>query len=326
MTQTSASGPTVTVLVCTYTALRWPELVAGITASREQLRAGDELIVVVDHNDELLARVRTELGVTAIANTGARGLSGGRNTGVAAAAGDVVLFLDDDACPAPGWIEAYRLRFVDPSVVAVGGSIRPAWEGGVAPRWFPPEFGWVIGCDYIGLPGDGEQIRNPIGASMAVRRATLNEVGGFSELVGRVGTLPVGCEETDLAIRVRQADPSAVILRDTTARVDHLVPRQRQTVKYFMSRCYHEGRSKAVLSTRVGAADGLSSERSYATKVLPRGMAQHLKAAGGGDGYGVLRAGLVPLGLGATGIGFVSARLQRRSSVAAAAASTPANG
>jgi len=326
VTHASATGPTVTVLVCTYTALRWPELAAGVAAARDQLRAGDELLVVVDHNDELLLRVRAELGATAVPNTGARGLSGGRNTGVAAATGDIVLFLDDDACPAPGWIEAYRARFADPAVVAVGGSIRPAWEGGAAPRWFPPEFGWVIGCDYIGLPGDGEPIRNPIGASMAVRRVTLDEVGGFSELVGRVGTLPVGCEETDLAIRVRQADPTAVILRDTTAQVDHLVPRQRQTVKYFVSRCYHEGRSKAVLSRRVGSADGLSSERSYATKVLPRGMVTHLKAVGGGDGYGVLRAGLVPVGLGATGIGFVSARLRRRSSVATPAAPSTANG
>jgi glycosyltransferase involved in cell wall biosynthesis len=318
VTQTSAPGPvvpTVSVLVCTYTALRWAELAAGIASARDQLRAGDELIVVVDHNDELLERVVTELGVAAIPNTGARGLSGGRNTGVAGARCDVVLFLDDDALPSPGWIEAYRARFVDPAVTAVGGSIRPAWEGGVAPRWFPPEFGWVIGCDYIGLPGDGETIRNPIGASMAVRRSVLDAVGGFSELVGRVGTLPVGCEETDLAIRMRQADPSAVILRDTTATVDHLVPRQRQTLRYFVSRCYHEGRSKAVLSSRVGSADGLSSERTYATKVLPRGMARHLRSVADGDGYGALRSGLIPVGLGATGIGFVSARLRRRSSV-----------
>jgi hypothetical protein len=319
VTQASSANPTVSVLVCTYTALRWPELSAGIAAARGQLRDGDELLVVVDHNDALLARVRDELGVAAIANTGARGLSGGRNTGVAAAVGDVVLFLDDDACPAPGWLEAYRARFADPRVVAVGGSIRPAWEGGVAPRWFPPEFGWVIGCDYVGLPGDGEPIRNPIGASMAVRRATLDAVGGFSELVGRVGTLPVGCEETDLAIRVRQADPGAVIVRDETAKVDHLVPRQRQTLGYFVSRCYHEGRSKAVLSARVGASDGLSSERSYATRVLPRGMLTHLRSVGSGDGYGAARAALVPVGLGATSIGFLSARLRRRATVAAPA-------
>ena len=317
MTQAAnpAPGPSVSVLICTYTALRWRELAAGISSARDQLREGDELVVVVDHDDALLARVRAELEPSAICNVGARGLSGGRNTGVAAARGDVVLFLDDDALPAPGWVEAYRARFIDPAGVAVGGSVSPAWEGGVAPRWFPPEFGWVVGCDYIGLPGDGEPIRNPIGASMGVRRSTLAAVGGFSELVGRVGTLPVGCEETDLSIRVRQSDRFAVILRDTTARVDHLVPRQRQTVRYFMSRCYHEGRSKAVLASRVGSADGLSSERAYATKVLPRGVVTHLRSVGHGDGYGFARAGLVPLGLGATGFGFVTARLSRRSSV-----------
>ena len=305
-------SPSVTVVVCTYTARRWPELVAGVTELAAQLGEHDEIVVVVDHNPELLERVQAELPAVAVANAGARGLSGARNTGVAAAHGDIVAFLDDDACPEPGWVEAYRARFADERVVGVGGAVAPRWEGGRAPRWFPPEFGWVVGCDYVGLPADGGSIRNPIGASMAVRRKALDTAGGFSELVGRVDTLPVGCEETDLFIRIRQEWPDVVVVRDASAKVRHLVPRERQTVAYFLSRCFHEGRSKAVLAGSVGTADGLSSERAYVRSVLPRGAARHLRRGLGGDAGGLGRAVAVPAGLAATVTGYLAVAVRGR--------------
>jgi glycosyltransferase involved in cell wall biosynthesis len=299
---------TITVVVCTYTDLRWVDLAAGVRAIADQLEPGDELVIVVDHNPELLAKVHAELPGKAFPNEHIRGLSGARNTGVAHAAGDVVAFLDDDALPPPTWLRSWRHRFADPAVVAVGGAVEPAWEGGAAPRWFPPEFGWVVGCDYVGLPPDGARIRNPIGASMAVRRSTLSSVGGFSELVGRVGTLPAGCEETELGIRLVAAHPTARIVRDVAAPVRHLVPRARQRVGYFVRRCFYEGRSKRQLSALVGSQSGLESERRYVTRVLPVGVLRHLVAAAHGDGAGVSRAALVVVGLLVTGIGYVTTR------------------
>ena len=304
--------PTVTTVVCTYTDRRWTELAAGVRAVAAQLRPGDELLVVVDHNDALLARIRAELHERAIPNAHARGLSGARNTGVAAATGDLVAFLDDDALPPAGWVDSWRSRFRDDRVIAVGGAVAPDWEGGAAPRWFPPEFGWVVGCDYTGLPGDGGRIRNPIGASMALRRSALESVGGFSELVGRVGTLPVGCEETELAIRLTRVHRDGLVVRDTTAPVRHLVPRERQSPSYFLRRCFHEGRSKALLSQSVGSGDGLASERTYVSRVLPVGVLRHLAAVTRGDVYGLCRAGLIVAGLVSTAVGYSSVRAARR--------------
>ena len=40
-----------------------------------------------------------------VANHEQQGLSGARNTGIAECGGEVVAFLDDDATPAPNWIE-----------------------------------------------------------------------------------------------------------------------------------------------------------------------------------------------------------------------------
>nr|WP_261977896.1 glycosyltransferase [Gordonia sp. NB41Y] len=60
---------------------------------------------MVDHNDalrtELDARLAGDDRATVVANTGTRGLSGARNTGVANATQDVVVFLDDDAVLSP---------------------------------------------------------------------------------------------------------------------------------------------------------------------------------------------------------------------------------
>ena len=298
----------VSVVVCTYTLERWEELAAGVRAVAAQLQPGDELLVVVDHAPEVLERATAELPGRVVPNSHGKGLSGARNTGVDLAQGDVVAFLDDDALPGPGWLEALRAPFAEPGVTGVAGAVEPAWEGGAAPRWFPPEFGWVVGCDYTGLAGDGARVRNPIGASMALRRDPVRAVGGFSELVGRVGTLPSGCEETELSIRLAQADPGVTVLRSTGGPVAHLVPRARQTPRYFVSRCYHEGRSKAVLSRLVGTQQGLEAERAYATRTLPLGVLRHLGALGRGDVFGPVRALAVVVGLLTTAVGYVSGR------------------
>src|SRR4051812_15676117 len=58
----------VSVVICAYTLDRWDDLVAAVTSVRSQTAPPRETIVVIDHNDELLARVRGEIaGVVAIA-------------------------------------------------------------------------------------------------------------------------------------------------------------------------------------------------------------------------------------------------------------------
>ena len=282
--------PTLSVIICCYTERRRRSLDTAIVEVRAQLGPDDELLVVVDHNESL----RADLAVAhpdaiVCANTGARGLSDARNSGAAAAGGDVVVFIDDDACPAPGALAAVRTRCSDPDVVAVGGAVVAQWDS-PAPRWFPEEFAWVVGCDYRGLPGDGAPIRNPIGAAMAVRRAALIDIGGFSTRLGRQGTLPAGCEETLMGIDLRRRDPSSKILRDTAFGVTHAVTDDRARFGYFARRCYQEGRSKAILSELAGSGEALASERRYSTRVLPAGVWRHRRTP---SRVGALVAGFV---------------------------------
>jgi hypothetical protein len=281
----------------------------AIESVTAQAPAPLETIVVIDHNDALLARVRDAFPhVEALANAQAQGLSGARNTGMGHASGDVVAFLDDDAVAEPGWLAALTEAYADATVVGTGGVVLPLWRSG-RPAWLPDEFLWVVGCTYRGVPDHAAPIRNPIGANMSLRRAPCLAVGGFSNGLGRVGRTPLGCEETEIAIRLRQADPSAVVLQVPGARVDHEVLPERTLWSYFVARCWSEGISKAIVSRLVGAEAALAAERSYVTRTLPTGALRELRAALRGDRWAVARAFTLLAGLAITGAGYVRGRL-----------------
>lgn len=300
---------TVSTVICAYTEARWEDLERAVESVERQTASPLEVLVVTDHNPRLLARAGGELrGVKAIANSEQRGLSGARNSGVAAARGSVVAFLDDDAVAAPDWLERLTSGYDDPRVMGVGGTIEPAWPSG-RPAAFPSEFDWVVGCTYRGLPSATQPVRNLIGANMSMRREVFEFAGGFRSGMGRVGTLPAGCEETELCIRVKQRRPESVFLFEPRARVSHRVPPERATWAYFRSRCFAEGRSKAIVAQCAGARDGLASERAHALRTLPRGVGNGLwDAVAGGDRAGLGRAGAIVAGLSVTTAGYVAGR------------------
>ncbi len=266
--------PGISVVVCCYTDQRWDDLCAAIDSVRAQTSASDELIVAVDHAPALAERLRARGevdGVTIVESDGPRGLSGARNTGIAAARGDIVAFLDDDAVAAPDWLDELCLPYRNPGVAGVGGRVVPRWDG-PRPAWFPPEFEWVVGCTYEGHPGEGP-VRNVIGANMSFRRAVFDRVGGFDDKVGRIAAHPSGCEETELCIRVGQKIPGSIVWYAPSAVVHHRVGGERATFAYFRARCLAEGGSKQRVARLVGSRDGLASERTYTTRTLPRAAA-----------------------------------------------------
>lgn len=294
----------VSVVICAYTAARRELLTTAVESLRRQAHAPEEVIVVIDHSAELTAWARSTLGdAVVIASEGPRGLSGARNTGLAAASGEIVAFLDDDAAAGPLWTERLAAAYEDPSVVAAGGSVVPDPE--VETTWFPKEFGWVVGCSYAGQPTEPEPVRNLIGCNMSFRREAVLAAGGFATDVGRIGADGAGCEETDLCIRLAAEPPSAIVY-DPAASVTHRVPAERLRLGYFVKRCLAEGRSKADISRRLGRNRALETERSYVRRTLPRGVASGLLAFGRGDVAGIGRAAAIVLGLAVTATGFAS--------------------
>jgi SAM-dependent methyltransferase len=300
---TVASGLSSAVVICAYTFARWDALSQAIGGAAAQ--RPDELVVVVDHSPELLARAQATFDCARVVpNHYRRGLAGARNTGVDATSSDVVVFLDDDAVPSPGWLTALTAPFADPAVLGVGGAVHPWWEG-EPPRWFPEEFLWVVGCSYRGLPQTRARIRNPIGASMAYRRDVLVDVGGFDVRLGRVGRNPVGCEETELAIRAAQRHPDGLHLYEPSAVVRHRVPVERTTYSYFVRRCYAEGLSKAQVTRRAEGSGVLTAERAYVQSVLPSALRRSVAAMLQGDLRIAGRVAAIIIGLLATVAGYV---------------------
>lgn len=166
------------------------------------------------------------------------GLHAARHAGARAAAGDVLVYTDDDATFDPGWLAAYAEAFdAHPDMAAAGGPLRPDWE---AP---PPA--WLL--DYIdhqtaelpllSLMDRGDAFRLEArgwfyGANLAVRRTVLFRLGGFNPEM--FGSDFVGDGETGLNHKLWAAGlpvgyvPGAV--------VHHLVPRSRMTPRYIRQR------------------------------------------------------------------------------------------
>jgi hypothetical protein len=160
------------------------------------------------------------------------------------------------------------------------------------------------------MPTTLTPVRNLIGCNMSFRRRAFTQAGTFQNGIGRVGTLPVGCEETELCIRLAQIAPDGLLLYDPQARVLHRVPAGRARWGYFRSRCYNEGRSKALVARLVGSRDGLATERSYTLRTLPQGAARGLADTLRGDSAGLLRAGAIVSGLLITVAGYLAGKAE----------------
>jgi glycosyltransferase involved in cell wall biosynthesis len=82
-------------------------------------RSSYEIIVVDDGSLDATADVATsycDQGVRLVRQHN-QGAAGARNTGVAHAGGDLLLFTDSDCAPQPDWIERMVAAFDDPETV-----------------------------------------------------------------------------------------------------------------------------------------------------------------------------------------------------------------
>jgi len=303
----------ISVIICAYTEDRFHDLVAAVESVKRQTIPPLEIIVIIDHNARLLEQVQAYIpDIIAIENSEPQGLSGARNSGMAIAQGALIAYLDDDAIAEPDWLAHLIRCCTDPKVLGAGGTVEPRWLS-KKPCWFPEEFYWVVGCTYRGLPEKRSVVRNPYGGCTCFRREVFEAIGGFTDGIGRIGTRPMGSEETELCIRAKQHWPQKVFLYEPQARIHHLIPPNRARLRYFFLRCYSEGLSKAIVARYVGAKDGLASERTYIFRTLPSGVVHgvidvslHL------DPTGFLRSGTIVAGLIVTTVGYLVGTFSQR--------------
>ena len=272
----------VSIVICAHTEARWEQTRAAVKSVLDQRPRPAQLLLIIDHNASLAARAQRELaGVSVLEATAHQGCRA-HVTRTPGGYQPITVFLDDDAEARPGWLESLVEPYSRSEVVATGGSVHPWWPG-LRPAWLPPTFDWVVGCSYLGLPDTVSPVRNPIGANMSMRTGTVLDIGGFDAAVGRVGSRPRGCEETELAIRLTTSRPESVILYVPAAGVDHHVGKERHRFRYFLRRCWHEGLSKATVVRLVGSSPGLECERRHVAVVIPAALLRDLRNCAPGD-------------------------------------------
>jgi glycosyltransferase involved in cell wall biosynthesis len=162
-------------------------------------------VLVIDQSDD----DATSRAVEALAGRDPRlqivrtvtvGVSHARNLAARHATTDVIAYVDDDCLVGPGWLGAILAEFKDPDVVAVFG------------RVVPPGFKTRRGTEVAFKPStERVEYRRRVppwyvghGANMAIRRSSLQTVGGADPLLG-AGGLFRAAEDLDLAYRLLAA-------------------------------------------------------------------------------------------------------------------------
>ncbi len=149
---------------------------------------GVDVLVVHDGQTSLPARgltLRNGARYLALATLGTRrGLNVARNAGVAATAGELVVFVDDDIRARPGWLAAILAAARElPATDVFTGPVRVRLEG-PAPRSCGREGPPITALDL----GTGDtDARYAWGANMAFRRTALRRAGPFDESLHDAG-------------------------------------------------------------------------------------------------------------------------------------------
>lgn len=179
------SAGSATAVICTHN--RADELAACVAALEA---AGFAEILIVDNGStDDTSAVAAELArSSAVLRTVFEpepGLSNARNTAAAAARHELLLFLDDDARPAPGWREHLTWALADRSVVHAGGPVCALWPPSRKPGWPGRDLEWMLSVlDH----GDANRDLIPpdvlFGANWGIKRSALRAVGGFDPALG----------------------------------------------------------------------------------------------------------------------------------------------
>ena len=172
------------------------------------------------------------------------GLSRARNRGLAEASCELVAFVDDDAVVARDWARRLASAFADPEVGCAGGTCRPRFEE-PRPRWLSERLLQFAGITRIGAtPREARSSADyPFGANICFRRSALEEIGGFSERLGRSGTSLLSAEESAAIDALRSRGWRVWLQPDAV--VDHTVSPERCSSEYYWHRLWWQGISRA---------------------------------------------------------------------------------
>lgn len=194
--------PLISIVLCTYNNA--DSLIITLNQlALQQLNNRDDIEVIIvnnnspDHTDTLVKKFVTSQTNFRYFFEPRQGLSNARNTGLAEARGNYILFTDDDAEIEADWAQNYLDTIAQYQPDCLYSKIHIIWDQ-AKPWWFLPEYvPFFVGLDY------GDQLlkvtdnhKEFYGKNFCVRAALLREMGGFDPNLGRNGTRLAAGEET----------------------------------------------------------------------------------------------------------------------------------
>jgi GT2 family glycosyltransferase len=185
------SAPRVSVVVCT---LNGAATIGETLDAIERLEYPDvEAIVIDDGSTDATAEIVAAHPRVRLIRTRNRGLSAARNSGLRAATGELVAYLDDDAYPDPHWLDYVALALRDGTHAGVGGPNLPVPDDGLVAESVANAPGGPVHV----LLSDTVAEHIP-GCNMAFRRERLLAIGGFDEQFRVAG------DDVDVCWRLQQ--------------------------------------------------------------------------------------------------------------------------
>jgi O-antigen biosynthesis protein len=216
-----------------------------------------EVIVVDDGSSDATAAITREYGFRLI-STENRGLSNARNTGLEAATGEIVAYLDDDAYPDPHWLTYLAATFLSTTHAGVGG-----------PNIEPPGDGPIADC-VANAPGNpahvlisDQEAEHIPGCNMAFRKACLEAIGGFDAQFRTAG------DDVDVCWRLRQRgwtlgfSPAAMVWHH-----------RRNSVRAYWRQQRGYGRAEGLLERKWPEKYNVEGQVTWAGRIYGKGLAQ----------------------------------------------------
>jgi GT2 family glycosyltransferase len=249
--------PRMSVVVCSYNGAR---TIRDCFEGLLRLQYPDyEVIVVDDGSTDETAAIAEEYGFRLI-RTENRGLSRARNTGLGAATGEIVAYIDDDARPDPDWLSYLAAEFLRTNHVGVGG-----------PNVAPPGDGTIAEC-VANAPGgpvhvlvsDREAEHIP-GCNMAFRKEALEAIGGFDPRFRAAG------DDVDVCWRLQARgwtlgfSPAAMVWHH----------RRNSLRAYWRQQCGY-GKAEALLESKWPAKYNASGHVAWSGRLYGKGIARAL--------------------------------------------------
>ena len=226
------------IVICSYNRASYiSDALNSLYLQTAGLNAFEAIIVdnnSTDNTAEVFSQWRaahTNGSFTYITETN-QGASYARNTGAAAAKGQWLCFMDDDAVATPNYVENILKHIQNkPDAVGFGGRIIPKYIP-AEPTWMSYYVSSLVGnFDYAPNACAFENGKYPLESNMIVKKDVYEAIGGFNTaLPGVVGTLRIGGEGKELFYKILALGHT--IYYDPEICVHHVVEVKKLTSEY----------------------------------------------------------------------------------------------